>query len=184
MSERDYFLWVYTLFFRKILLVISLNMMEDQNGYHGNKANKVNKNKLQHLFCIWTQRYVLRPVFYVSNTIPPLPYRSANILVPMMTEYTVSGHTPESGSGSGFVMTETAMPSGQSWFHTHLIIHDLYWPLVGEIVILDTTSAIKNKILIIWSMVFLVGSVTFSCQGLHRIQLERASLPAQVFSSF
>lgn len=65
-----------------------------------------------------------------------------------MEEYTVSGSTPESGSGSGLVMTETAMPSGQSSFHTHLTIHDLYWPLLGEIVILDTTSADKSKILI------------------------------------
>lgn len=109
---------------------------------------------------------------------------TVGILVAMMAEYTVSGCTPESGSGSGVVMTETTTPSGQSWFHTHLIIHDLYWPLVGEIDILDTTSAIKSTILIICSVLFLVGFVTLSCKGLHRIQPGRASHPFRYFLLF
>lgn len=67
------------------------------------------------------------------------------ILVPVTLEDTVPGCTPESGNRSRVVMTETAMPSG----HTPLIIHDLYWPLDGEIVILDTTGAIKSIILTI-----------------------------------
>lgn len=76
-------------------------------------------------------------------------------------------------------MTETVTPSGQSWFHTHLIIHDLYWPLDGEIVILNKSTAIK-----ITSDERFFVFVTLSCKDLHTQCYKRPAHPLRYFLLF
>lgn len=73
-------------------------MVEAQNGSRGNEDNM----KKQFLCTFQGQR------FHVCDTIHP------SMSLSMMAEYTVFVRTPEPGSGSEAVMTETATPSGPS----------------------------------------------------------------------
>lgn len=75
------------------------------------------------------------------------------------------------------------MPSVQSWFHTNLIICDLYWPLDRENAILDTSlqSRITSQLC---NLLYLFSFLLLFPVWIYRIWQKIASLcDPQVFSS-